>query len=280
MTLCNAWLAWITSCHGVAPTNVHTNTCWSCLWSAPVHCYIISIFVFSCLHNHWLHRTICYLSLLSGLTEYSTGSATAVIYSTSHPLLHLGYPILELVQSLMRSHGPKMAVKHILRYKLHTPFLEVIFEGSLMELVEDIWGYARENVGVGEISPEGWKNGTEAIHNELRGVLAGSLGVEYVCCLCLIAQWKLGVCTMLVSRHVALGAPVLSTAGNEALLWVVTDKYSKNLEDTLNPPICTHHFHPISTSCHQRLHHFLHAVVEQAIAGDWVVLEGLHFQYW
>ena len=45
-------------------------------------CWNISIFVFSCLHKHRLHRTICYLSLFSALTEYSTGSATAVIYST------------------------------------------------------------------------------------------------------------------------------------------------------------------------------------------------------
>ena len=39
----------------------------------------ISIFIFSCLHKNKLHQTIPYFSLLSRLTEYSTGSATVVI---------------------------------------------------------------------------------------------------------------------------------------------------------------------------------------------------------
>jgi len=30
----------------------------------------------------------------------------------------------------------------------------VIFEDALMELMEDVWGYARKYVGMGEVSPK------------------------------------------------------------------------------------------------------------------------------
>ena len=49
----------------------------------------ISIFIFRCLHQHRLHRTIPYLSLLSGLTEYPTGYEPHLSSITKFPLTQL-----------------------------------------------------------------------------------------------------------------------------------------------------------------------------------------------
>jgi len=147
-----------------------------------------------------------------------------------------------------------------------TPFLQVILEEPLVELVEDVRGYTYEDVGVRKISPEGREDGAEALSDELGGVLTRGLCVENTCCLLLVAQQELSICASLVSRHMTLWAVVLGTTCHQALFWVVLNERCKYWVDLPDTPVCAHSLYTLVSCSHQRLQHQPHAVVEQAVA--------------
>ena len=106
---------------------------------------------------------------------------------------------------------------------------------------------------MGEIHPEGQENGPKALSDELRGILASGLSMKGLFGLCLVLECKLGVCTSLVCQHDALWTAILSAAGHQTLLRVVSDVGCKNWEDSSNMPICAHNFYTISACSHERL---------------------------
>lgn len=155
----------------------------------------------------------------------------------------------------MDGHGVKPAIEMFFPCDSRAPFLEVILEEPLVELVEDVRGNTYEEVGVRKIGPEGREDGAKALSDELGEVLTGGLCVENTCCLLLIAQRESSVCTALVSRHMTLWAAVLSATCYQTLFWVVPNERCEYWVDLPDTPVCAHSLYALASRSHQRLQH-------------------------
>ena len=139
--------------------------------------------------------------------------------------------------------------------------------------MQDVGRDADEYVGIREVGPEGRENRPKALSDEFQGVLASGLSVKCLFGLLLVAECKLVVCSSLVCTHEALWTAILSAAGHETLLGVVSNVGCENWKDSSNAPISTHHLHTILSRSHERLKEQLHAVMKKSVACNGVVLE-------
>ena len=163
-------------------------------------------------------------------------------------------------------HGVKPCIQVRYVSERAAPFFEVVFDDTLVELVENVRGNANENVGVGELGPEGQEDWVQALSNKLGWVLVGGLCMESLSCLCLVAQRTLKICPSLIRWHQALRAPIFSATCHQTLLGVVADEHCKYREDSANIAVRTDHFNSISTCIHERLKEELHAIMKESIA--------------
>lgn len=234
------------------------------------------------------------LSKINEIDERTTGPDDVVVWCSpdqrghknslelfvisSCPLLNVGNAVLPMAQSRMGRCRLKPTIKCLLAGNGDTPFLEVILDDTLVQLVQDIRRDAREYIGVREICPKGRENRAEALGDELGGIFISRLRLERANCLRLIATWKFEGGATLVSRYVALGTPVFGATRNETLFRVIPDKRSKQRVYPSDQPVAAHHVDALAASSYKRLDKAPHAVMEKAVFGNGVVLEGVELR--
>jgi hypothetical protein len=133
----------------------------------------------------------------------------------------------------------------------------------LVKLMQDVRRDADEYVSMGGIYPEGRENGPKALSNELWGVLASGLSMKHVLGWLLVVKCKLVVRSSFVCSHEALWTVILSAAGHETLLRVVSTIHCEDWVDLSNLCICAQHVHSFLAHSHKRLKEQLHAIMEK-----------------
>jgi len=68
--------------------------------------------------------------------------------------------------------------------------------------------------------------------------------------------------SLLIQHYSAPWAPIFHATGHEALLWMITNKHSKNQEDTTHKTVCTCHLNTLSSCLNKWLQQHTHALMK------------------
>jgi hypothetical protein len=140
----------------------------------------------------------------------------------------------------------------------------MILEDPLVELVQEIWGEAREDVAIRKILPE-WMVRSQSQVSKVLCVTYCGVFHRFQCTCRVSSCGELRMPTLLCLYNTTRAA-VLLTACSETLLRVIGHIRGKNGENLTNKTISTCHLDSRVPCIHERSQQRLHTVMEDLLA--------------